>query len=218
MEGAGQIKPRESASRCRGIQGLSGFLAEGERACRDSFGTSENNSFQGQKKAGFLAKGLIRCYLRHHMGTLGGRPGLVQRVGRWLGALEAGLRQVQVEGCSTAASCLPNLPNERAIKGRGRRKPMCMCEGPSHFTGRAQICRVRVTKTLGHQPAWYLCPWIKNKVDQWLACLLPKQKPQSSDPQNPHKCQPDVEAHTSETGHPQSKLAIETHHSLQLWV
>lgn len=81
------------------------------------------------------------------MGTLGGRPGLVQRVGRWLGALEEGLGQVQVEGCSAAASCLPR--NERGRKRRGKREetPRVCVKAPPTSQGGPKHA-VRATKDI----------------------------------------------------------------------
>lgn len=118
-----------------------------ERACRDSFRTSETNSFQGQKKAGFLAKDSIRCYLRHHMGTPGGRPGLVQRVGRrGEGPWRRGWDRFRWRAALRQPSAFPRCSGGEGHKGRGKESPRELLP-----LSRAD------TKTFGHQPA-YLSP------------------------------------------------------------
>jgi hypothetical protein len=140
LEGAGQIKLTESASRCRGIQGLSGFLAEGERACRDSFRTSETNSFQGQKKAGFFGKGLDKMLSQ----TPHGHPGREARTCSACGKMARGLGGGTGAGSGGGlfySSLLPFhsfLRKERSIKGRRKKRKKKARVSSSPFPGQIQ--------------------------------------------------------------------------------
>lgn len=55
-------------------------------------------------------------------------------------------------------------------------------------------------------------------LTQWLKCLQHKQKDQSSNPQDPCKCQPAIPTWRAETGNPRSKLAGEPSCIGELWV